>query len=81
MDICHTYTHGVITDISHGRIRVAVDVNFVGVAGSSESAHTLATHDHLDSIRTAIPSLIYNVLLFECHIGTVPGFHTNNYQW
>ena len=36
MDICHIFTHGVSTDISHGRIRVAVDVNFVEMAGSSE---------------------------------------------
>ena len=79
--VMHNYTHGVSTDISHGRIRVAVNVNFVEVAGSSESARTLATRDHLDSIRTAIPSLIYCVLLFECHTETVPGFHPNNCQW
>jgi len=42
MDICHIYTLGVSSDISHGRIKEAMDTNLLEVAGSSETAHTLA---------------------------------------
>ena len=47
-----------------------MDTNLLEVAGSSETAHTLTTGDHLDSI---------SILLFECHTEVVPGFHTNSY--
>ena len=40
MDICHI---GVSSDISHGRIKDAMDTNLLEVAGSSETACTLAT--------------------------------------
>jgi len=79
MDIRHIYTLGVSLDISHGRIKEAMDTNLLEVAGSSETAHTLAACNHLDSIRTTIPRL-FSILLFECHTGAAPGFHTNNYQ-
>jgi len=58
MDICYIYTLGVSSDISHGRIKEAMDTNLLEVAGSSETARTLAACDHLDSIRTAIPKLL-----------------------
>ena len=51
MDICHIYTLEVSSNISHGRIKEATDTNLLEVAGSSETAHTLATWNHLDSIR------------------------------
>ena len=52
MDICYIYIHEVSSDISHVGIKEAMDTNLLEVAGSSETAHTLATCDHLDSIRT-----------------------------
>ena len=63
VDICYTYTHRVSSDISHGRIKEATDTNLLEVAGSSETAHTLAACNHLDSIRTTIPRL-----LAYCHL-------------
>ena len=42
MDICHIYTLGVSSDISHGRIKEAMDTNLLEAADSSETAHTLA---------------------------------------
>jgi len=66
-------------DISHGRIKAAIDANLLEVVGSSETAHTLTACDHLDSIRTTIPRL-FSVQLLEFHTGAAPGFHTNNYQ-
>ena len=58
MDICHIYTLGVSSNISHGRIKEATDTNLLEVAGSSETAHTLAAWNHLDSNRTTIPKLL-----------------------
>ena len=58
MDICHIYTLGVSSNISHGRIKEATDTNLLKVAGSSETAHTLAAWNHLDSNRTTIPRLL-----------------------
>jgi len=58
MDICHISTLGVSSDISHGRIKEAMETNLLEVAGSSETAHTLAACNHLDSIRTTIPRLV-----------------------
>ena len=58
MDICHIYTLGVSSNISHGRIKEATDTNLLEVAGSSETAHTLAAWNHLDSNRTTIPRLL-----------------------
>jgi len=37
MDICYIYTLGLSSDISQGRIIVAVDTNLLEVAGSSET--------------------------------------------
>ena len=54
----HISTLGVSSDISHGRIKEAMDTNLLEVAGSSETAHTLAASNHLDSIRTTIPRLV-----------------------
>jgi len=42
MDICHIYTLGVSSKISHSRIKEAMDTNLLEVAGFSETAHTLA---------------------------------------
>jgi len=58
MDICYIYTLGVSSDISHDRIKETMDTNLLEVAGSSETARTLAACDHLDSIRTTIPRLL-----------------------
>ena len=58
MDICHISPLGVSSDISHSRIKEAMDTNLLEVAGSSETAHTLATFNHLDSTRTTIPRLL-----------------------
>ena len=57
MDIYHIYTLGVSSNISHGRIKEAMDTNLQEVVGSSETAHTLAAWNHLNSIRTTIPRL------------------------
>jgi len=54
MDICHISALGVSSAISHGRIKEATDTNLLEVAGSSETAHTLAACNHLDSTRTTI---------------------------
>lgn len=77
MDICYIYTHGVSPDITHSRIKEAMDANLLDVAGSSETAHTLAAHDHLISIRTIILSLVHCCLnaTREQH----QGFTENNY--
>jgi len=58
MDICHIYTLGVSSNISHGRIKEAMDTNLLEVAGSSKTACTLATCNHLDSIRTTLLRLL-----------------------
>ena len=58
MDICYLYTHRVSSDISHSRIKETMDTNILEVAGSSETACTLAARDHLDSIRTTILRLL-----------------------
>ena len=58
MDICYISTLGVSSDISHGRIKEAMETNLLEVAGSSETAHTLAACKHLDCIRTTIPRLV-----------------------
>jgi len=58
MDICHIYTLGVSSDISHSRIKEAMATNLLEVAGSSETAHTLAACNRLDSIRTTILRLV-----------------------
>ena len=58
MDICHIYTLGVSSNISHGRIKEDTDTNLLKLAGSSETAHTLAAWNHLDSNRTTIPRLL-----------------------
>ena len=58
MDICHIYTLGVSSNISHGRIKEAMDTNLPEVAGSSETAHTLAAWNHLHSNRTTKPRLL-----------------------
>ena len=58
MDIWHIYTLGVSSNISHGRIKEAMDTNLLEVEGSSETAHTIAACNHLDSIRTTIPRLL-----------------------
>jgi len=42
MDNCHIYALGVSSNISHGRIKEAVDTNLLEVADSSKTAHTLA---------------------------------------
>ena len=56
--VCYTYTLGVSSDISHGRIKEAMDTNLLEVVGSSETAHTLVACDHFDSIRTTILRLL-----------------------
>ena len=66
MDICHISTLRVSSDISHGRIKEAMETNLLEVAGSSETAHTLAACNHLDSNRTTIPRL----LAYCCLIAT-----------
>ena len=58
IDICYIYTLGVSSDISHGRIKEAMDTNLLKVAGSSETTRTLAACDHIDSIRSTIPRLL-----------------------
>jgi len=58
MDICYIYTLGVSSDISHSRIKEAMDTNLLEVAGSSKTACTLAACDHLNSIRTTMPRLL-----------------------
>jgi len=58
MDICHIYTLGVSSNISRGRIEEAMDTNLLEVAGSSETARTLATCNHHYSIRTTILRLL-----------------------
>jgi len=63
MDICHIYTLGVSSSISHSRIKEAMDTNLLEVAGSSETAHTLAPCNHLDSIRTTISR---RLLAYSC---------------
>jgi len=55
MDI---YILGVSSDISHNRIKEAMDTNLLEEAGSSETAHTLAACNCLNSIRTTIPRLV-----------------------
>ena len=52
------YTYGVNSDISHSRIKEAMDTNLLKVAGSSETARTLALCDHIDSIRTTLLRLL-----------------------
>ena len=47
-------TYRVSSDISHGRIKAAMDANLLEVAHTSETAHTSATCNHLNSIRTTI---------------------------
>ena len=67
MDICHISPLGVSSDISHSRIKEAMEV-----AGSSETAYTLAACNHLDSTRTTILRLLTYCCLNatrECHQG------------
>jgi len=45
-------THEVGLDISHNTMKEVTDTSLLEVASSSETAHTLVTCDHLDSVRT-----------------------------
>ena len=54
----YIYTLGVSSDISHGRIKEAMDTNLLEVAGSSETARTLAMCNHIDAIWTTISRLL-----------------------
>ena len=47
----YIYTYRVSSDISHGRIKAAMDTNLPEVARSSETACTSVTCNHLNSIR------------------------------
>ena len=84
MDTCYIYTLGVSSDISHGKIKEAMNTNLLEVAGSSDTARTLATGNHLDSIRTTIPRLLaycfLNVIQKWCQGFTQTATNGNDYN-
>ena len=70
MDVCHVYTLGVSSDLSHCRIKEAMGTNFLEVAGYPKTARTLAACDHLNSFRTIGPRL-----LAHCCINAIRELH------
>ena len=77
----YIYTYRVSSDISHGRIKAAMDTNLLEVVHSSETACTSVTCNRLNSIRMRL--LAYcclNVIQKQCRGYTQRTTKGENYQ-
>ena len=82
--IIYGYIYTVSSDISHGRMKAAMDTNILEVARSSETACTSVMCNRLNSIRTTILRLLayccLNAIQKQCQGYTQTTTKGDNYH-